>query len=291
MAWMMAGMPGNTAPPPPPGEPQPSPPARPGHAPQQQPGPQMCALWHHRGSARIKAQRPPRPPAGPHPALTQPSTHHTDRVPPTPHQRRALRHDQGLARHRAPDKNVHPNGQPNDINHNRTQPQRSASTGHHLLGGEPCPAHEYGGNPLAPYTRKRAQARAPEGTWLHNSKTPPDASTRGRQPAACQAVATQAQQGPRLHHSPAIRPTEGPTHAPSAAPSHTDMCRHQRPAPRHRTPPHPQPHREPLSPSSGDTQHIGPGVPSAGPGTSRAGVPTAPRPTSQAGSTAHRNAI
>ena len=41
----------------------------------------------------------------------------------------------------------------------------------------------------------------------------------------------------------------------------------------------------------GKKKHIGAGVPSAGPGTSRAGVPTAPGPTSRTGSTAHGNAI
>ena len=114
----------------------------------------------------------------PCPTPTQPSTHHTGRRPPTPHGLRAFRHHRTPARHRAPDKNVHPNRRRNNTNHNTTQPQPSGSTGHHLPGGEPCPAPRIRrqqapdpSNPLAPYTRKRAQA--PEATQLHNPKTPP----------------------------------------------------------------------------------------------------------------------
>ena len=53
--------------------------------------------------------------------------------------------------------------------------------------------------------------------------TPPDASTRGRQPAACQPAATQANPEPHRHHSPPVWPTEGPTHVPSEGPP-TQTC-------------------------------------------------------------------
>ena len=245
----------------------------------------MCALWHHRGSARHKAQRPPRPPARPPPPPTQPSTHHTGRRPPTPYELRAFRHHRGPARHRAPDKNVHPDGWRNHTNYNTIQEHRASPTGR---GTMPSPTAADPSNPSAPYTRKPAKARAPQATQLHNPKHHP----------TCPHAAASRQPARRRQHRPnrsAAHNTDdesGRRRAPhTRRPKALPHRRHQRPAPRHRTFPGPQSDREPQSPSSGDTQHIGPGVPSARTGTSRAGVPTAARPTGRAGSTAHRNAI
>ena len=104
---------------------------------------------------------PPRPPARPRPPPTQPSTHHTDRRPRVPHKLRAFPHYRGPARHRAPDKKVHPNGRRNVTSNSTTQSQRSGSTGHHLPGGKPCPARRIRqqqapdpSHPSAPYNRK-----------------------------------------------------------------------------------------------------------------------------------------
>ena len=175
-----------TAPPRPPGEQRRAPPSA-GRVPQPQPGPQMYALWHHRGPACHRARRPPRPPARPPPPPTQPSTHHTGCRPPTPHGLRVFRRHRGPARHRAPGKNAHPNGRRNKTSRSTTQPQHSGSTKHHLLGGEPCPATRIRrpqapgpSNPSAPCTRKRAQARALQATQVHNTKhhpTRPHAAT------------------------------------------------------------------------------------------------------------------
>ena len=169
----------------------------------------MCALWHHRGTARHKTQRPLRPPARPPPPPTQPSPHHTNCRPPTPHRLRAFRHHRGPARHRAPDKNVHPNGRCNETNHSTTQPQQSGRTGHHLPGGEPCPAPRIRrqqapdpSNPSAPYTRKRAKARAPETTLLHNPK---------HHPTRPHAAASQ-QPASQRRHRPTRRPTRTTAH-------------------------------------------------------------------------------
>ena len=58
----------------------------------------------------------------------------------------------------------------------------------------------------------------PKGDQAPQPQSPPDASTRGRQPAARKAAATQAYSKPRPHHGPPIWPTEGPTHVPSEGP-------------------------------------------------------------------------
>ena len=196
-------------PPRPPARPPP-PPTQPSthHTDRRPPTPhRLGALWHHRGPARHKTQRPPRPPARPPPPPTQPSTHHTDRRPPTPHQLGAFWHHWGPARHRAPDKNVHPNGRRNNTNRSTMQPQRSGSTGHHLQGGEPAPQilrqqAPDPSNPSAPYTRKRAQAQAPQSTQLHNPRDHP----KRPHAAASQQPANQ------LQHRPTRSPTRTTAH-------------------------------------------------------------------------------
>ena len=116
----------------------------------------------------------------PPPALTRPCTHHNGRRPPTPQGLRSLRHHRGPARHKAPDKNVQPKGRHNDTHLSTTRPEQSGSTTHHLLGGEACLAtrirQQQGpgtSNPSAPCAHKRAQARSPPATWVHNPKRHP----------------------------------------------------------------------------------------------------------------------
>ena len=74
--------------------------------------------------------------------------------------------------------------------------------------------------------RQMSPAPGPTGDPAQQLQTPPDASTRGRQPAASQAVATQAHSEPRPHHGTPIWPTEGPTQAPPEGPPQTDAYRY-----------------------------------------------------------------
>ena len=92
---------------------------------------------------------------------------HTNSTPPTRRGLRAIRHHLGLARHRAPDKSVRPNGRRNDNQHNTTRPQETGDTGHHLPGAEPHPAPQIRGwwapspsNAPAPHTRTGNWPRA-----------------------------------------------------------------------------------------------------------------------------------
>ena len=81
-----------------------------------------------------------------------------------------------------------------------TQPKQPPGTAHPQMGSAPGPTGD----------------RAPQ------PQTPPGASTRGRQPAACQAAATQANPEPRPRHGTPNRRTEGPSHAPpEGPPTHT----------------------------------------------------------------------
>ena len=166
----------------------------------------MYAPWHHGVSAHRKAKRPPRLPVHPAPPPTHPSPHHTDSTPPTPRRLRALRHHQWPARHRAPDKNVRPNGRHNDSNHNTTRRQGSRGTGRHLPGAEPCRAPQIRGrwapdssNPLAPHTRTWSLPRAPQEARLRNPKHHPERP---------HTVTSRLPAGKQRH-----RPTRSPTHA------------------------------------------------------------------------------
>ena len=214
----------------------------------------MYALWHRQGPARHETQRLPRPPAHPPPPPTRPSTHHTGRRPPKPHVLRVFWRHRGPARHKAPGKNVHPDGRRNDTSRSTTQPQRSGSTRHHLPGGEPCPAKRIRrpqapgpSNPSAPCARKRAQARAPQATRVHIPKHHP---TR-RHAATCQQ----------------------PRHGPTRSPTHTTARNSDRRQAPHTHCPTALPHRHVPVPRP---------TPSA-PGPSDPSAPCAPTPTSSPG--------
>ena len=77
--------------------------------------------------------------------------------------------------------------------------------------------------PLGTVHPQTSQGPGPTGDPAPQPHTPPDASARDNQPAARQAAFTQADPEPYAHHSPPIRPTEGPTHAPSEGPP-TQTC-------------------------------------------------------------------
>ena len=68
--------------------------------------------------------------------------------------------------------------------------------------------------PLGTVRPQTSPGPGPTGDRGPQPQTPPDTSTRSRQPAA----PTQGIPEPHPHHSPPVRPTEGPTHAPSAGP-------------------------------------------------------------------------
>ena len=72
--------------------------------------------------------------------------------------------------------------------------------------------------PLGSAHPQMGRAPGPKGDPAPQPQTPPDASTRGRQPAARQAATTQAQLEPRLRHGTPIGLMEGPRHAPPEGP-------------------------------------------------------------------------
>ena len=75
--------------------------------------------------------------------------------------------------------------------------------------------------PLGTAHPRRDPAPGPTNEAAPQPQTPPDVSTRGRQPAARQAAATQAHPDPRPHHGPPIRLTGD--HAGSGGPP-TQTC-------------------------------------------------------------------
>ena len=73
--------------------------------------------------------------------------------------------------------------------------------------------------PLGTVRPPTSRRPGPTGDPGPRPQTPPDACTRGHQPAA----PAQANPESHPHHSPPVRPTKGPTHAPSKAPP-TQIC-------------------------------------------------------------------
>ena len=252
----------------------------------------MCALWHHRGPAATRPNslhvlqpvhlRPPR--NGP---LSTPNAGHQRHTgygrsgtiggrqatePPT---RTCIQTSGTTTPATAPRSHSDPgapgitcqegnHAQPHEYGDSR-HPTR-ATPRHGRPANDPRPGPHRRPSSTTPNTTRRVHAQTP-------ASSPPASGDTGRPgaPPAPQPTSP-ADRGP---HTRAIR-----------RPYHTDMYRY--PDRRHQ---HPQLHLEPQSPSSGDTKHVGPGVPSAGPGTGRASVSAAPRPASPTGSTAQGNAI
>ena len=155
-----------------------------------------------------------------------------------------------------------------------TQPEQAPGNAHQQMGPASGPYRRPGST--IPNTTGRFYMRLPA----------------GRPPGSGDTGPTGAPPTPR-HTKPALA---GPRTCATRKPPQTVTYRypdrhHQHPALQHRAPPSRQPHLALQSPGSRDTRRIGPGGPLAGPGTSRIRILAAPRPTSRAGSAAHRNII
>ena len=188
---------------------------------------------------------------------TRPPTHHTGCRPPTPQRLPALRHHRGPARNKAPDENVGATRQHNDTRQSTTRPQQPESTRNHLPGGRACPAkrmqqpHAPGpSNASAPCAHKRAQARAPPATRVHNHK---------RQPTRPHAAT-----GQRPRHRPSWGPTRTTAHQSNrrqAPQTHRltalPLQLQDRPPHRHVQPPRPTP----PAPGPSDPSPTPPGAP------------------------------
>ena len=89
----------------------------------------------------------------------------------------------------------------------RDQPYEYGGSRHPTRVRPPGTAHPHMGT-----------APCPTGSPAPQPQTPPGASTRGRQPAANRAAATQGHPEPRPRHGTPDRPTEGPAYAPPEGP-------------------------------------------------------------------------
>ena len=190
VARMEPWVPDTTVPSPPPGELRPSPPS-PGRAPKLQPGLQVYALRHLRRPARHEAQGPPRPPAHPPPPPMRLPTHHSGGRPPKPKGLLALRQHQGPARHKAPGKNMQPNGRHNDSRRSTTRPQQPQKQQASPARGDNMPSNTNmattSARPEQPLGIMRPQTGPgprPAGDPGPQPETPPDASTHGHWSAA-----------------------------------------------------------------------------------------------------------
>ena len=190
----------------------------------------MCALWHHQGSARHKAGRPPRPLA--HPPPCPDATVNSPRRPQATDATRTtgVPAPSGAGTPQSPRQE-----RASKRAAQRHQPQHHAATALRVhraspAGRGPVPSPKNraaaGTRPEQPLSNVHPQTSPGRGRLGYPApqpQTPPDASTRGPQPPARQVAATQAHPERRPHHGPPIWPTEGPTPAPSEGPP-TETC-------------------------------------------------------------------